>query len=226
MSRTIAGGLSWYSRSSRSEAACAPGAARCGEARRAAEDVRRGTLAVYGVRGGRPAEYDGRVRTPCIPPRAARVVAALALAAGGCGGGAPRAIRVTGMPEVYDARVVAARGPIVPQRGDACTIELRRTDDRYYNCRIRVECGGDVVYGLADGGYNACYQRGSSFVFARDRNGTRVDGDPRLYFDLVGGRVFVSDDAPDVELEIDLSGLPSEYDGAGSRPPPDAIPGA
>lgn len=146
----------------------------------------------------------------------------LVLVAVGCGGAAPRAIRPLGAPQVYEARVAAARGPVYPQPGDDCRIEVRRTDDVYYNCRIRVECGGDVVYGLADGGYNACYERGTSFVFARDRNGTRVDGDPRLYFDVVGGRVFVSDDAPDIELEIDLSGMPRRYDSA----PLDLVPGA
>ena len=148
---------------------------------------------------------------------------ACALLATGCGGGTPRAIQVIGAPQIYEARVVAARGPVYPQIGDACRIEVLRTDDAHYNCRIHVECGGDVVYGLADGGYNACYARGTSFVFARDRNGTRVDGDPRLYFDVGGGRVFVSDDAPDVELEIDLSGVPGRYEGGA---PLDLVPGA
>lgn len=139
----------------------------------------------------------------------------------GCGGAQPAEIREVGSPTVLSGRVVAARGPVVPQRGDACVVEVLRTDDAYYNCRIRVECGGDMVYGLADGGYNACHREGDEVVFARDRNGTRVDGDPRLYFDLTGGRVFVSDDAPDVELEIDVSGLPDGYDHP-TRPPPDA----
>jgi hypothetical protein len=154
------------------------------------------------------------VRTP--PKRSAGRLSrglACALVLVGCGGAAPRSIREVGSAEVYDARVVAARGPLVPQRGDVCTIAVVRTDHTLYNCRIRIECGGDVVYGLADGGYNACYAQGARFVFARDRNGTRVDGDPRLYFDLVGGRVLVSDDAPDIELELDLSGLPERYQG-------------
>ncbi len=151
-----------------------------------------------------------------------RLVLVLLTAAPACGGASPRAIRHLGAPQVYQARVSAARGPVYPQPGDTCTIEVLRTDDPHFNCRIRVECGGDVVYGLADSGYNACYERGNSFVFARDRNGTRIDGDPRLYLDIVGGRVFVADDAPDIELEIDLSGAPQRYDG----PPPDLNPGA
>ncbi|WP_236515298.1 hypothetical protein [Sandaracinus amylolyticus] len=156
--------------------------------------------------------------------RASSIGLAMSIAAG-CGGAQSPDIREVGAPQVHQGRVVAARGPVVPQRGDACVVEVLRTDDAYYNCRIRVECGGDMVYGLADGGYNACYRQGEDLVFARDRNGTRVDGDPRLYFDLAGGRVFVSDDAPDVELEIDLSGLPQDYEGP-SAPPPDAMPGA
>ena len=130
----------------------------------------------------------------------------------GCGGAqAAQSIQQTGATHLYDARVVAARGPLVPQTGDICTIEVLTTDHAFYNCRIRIECSGDVVYGLADSGYNACHVDGARPVFARDRNGTRVDGDPRLYFDVVGGRAYVSDDGPDVELELDLSGVPERY---------------
>lgn len=151
----------------------------------------------------------------------------IAVALAGCaGGGATRSIRHVGTADVYHARVIEARGPLVPQRGDACTIEVHHTQDGFYNCRIRVECGGDVVYGLADGGYNACYVEDSHFVFARDRNGTRIDGDPRLYFDVVGGRVYVSDDGPDVELELDLAGTPAQYDGARQPPGPTGGPEA
>jgi len=138
----------------------------------------------------------------------------IAVALAGCAGAGGRPLRHVGTADVYQARVIEARGPLVPQRGDACTVEVHHTEDGFYNCRIRVECSGDVVYGLADGGYNACYVEDSHFVFARDRNGTRVDGDPRLYFDVVGGRVYVSDDGPDVELELDLAGTPAQYDGA------------
>jgi hypothetical protein len=139
------------------------------------------------------------------------IAGALVVTALGCGGAPARPIRL-GAPEIYEARVLAARGPVLPRPGDACTVEIARTDDAYYNCRIRVECAGDMLYGLADSGYNACYAEGTQFVFARDRNGTRQDGDPRLYFDLAGGRVFVSDDSPDVEIEIDLSGVPERYE--------------
>lgn len=156
--------------------------------------------------------------------RALLPTSALAILVAGCGGAPPRTIRHVGSPDVYQARVIAARGPLIPQRGDVCVIEVRHTDDAFFNCRIRVECGGDVVYGLADGGYNACYVEDARFVFARDRNGTRVDGDPRLYFDVVGGRVYVSDDAPDVELEIDLAGTPEQYDE--ERAPEGEPPGA
>jgi hypothetical protein len=123
-----------------------------------------------------------------------------------CGAGAPRAaLEIVGPADVHEARVHATRGPAFPEEGDECTIEVHRTTDAYYNCRIRVECRGDIVYGLADGGYNTCHSRGARFVFARDRNGTRADGDPRLYFDLVGGRVFIADDVPDIEIDIQIT---------------------
>lgn len=134
-----------------------------------------------------------------------RVVIALTGLCAACGAGNSRAaLELVGPAEVYEARVHATRGPTFPEVGDECTIEVRRTTDARFNCRIHVECRGDMVYGLADGGYNTCYARGDRFVFARDRNGTRADGDPRLYFDLVGGRVFIADDAPDIEIDIQI----------------------
>ena len=99
-------------------------------------------------------------------------------------------------------------------------VEVRHTDGAVLNCRIRVLCGGDVVYGLADAGYNSCHAEGGRFVFARDRHGTRADGDPRMHFDLDSGRVVVSDDQPDVEVEVDLSEMPDGY--AVPRGMPDA----
>src|SRR5690606_7469467 len=78
----------------------------------------------------------------------------LALLAG-CG--APfREVELVGDPIVHLGRVVAARGPPMARTGDTCAVEVVRTDGSYLNCRIRVRCSGDLVYGLSGAGYNHC----------------------------------------------------------------------
>ena len=130
------------------------------------------------------------------------VVVALVLASA-CGGGL-REVEPVGEPTTYVGQVIAARGPTVAQVGDRCEVEVQATDGSYLNCRIRIRCGEDRVYGLSGAGYNHCRRESEVFVFAHDHRGTRADGDPRVYFDLEVGRVIVSDDAPDVEVLIDL----------------------
>lgn len=141
--------------------------------------------------------------------------AAVALAATllGCGPALPD-VEVVGEPIVHRGRVVVARGPTLARTGDTCSIEVMRADGVYLNCRIRVRCNGDLVYGLSGAGYNHCRLEGDELVFAQDSSGTRRDGDPRLYFDLRAGRVIVSDDDPDVEVLVDLLIQPPGYETA------------
>lgn len=145
-------------------------------------------------------------------PSTAPLAIGFVLAGSACGGAAPASVREVGSPDLYEARVTAARGPVVPRAGDSCLISVEHTTDAVFNCRIRIDCAGDRVYGLAEGGYNRCYEVQGEFVFARDRRGTRLDGDPRLHFDVSGGRIVVSDDAPDIELELDLHPTPAGYE--------------
>jgi hypothetical protein len=133
----------------------------------------------------------------------------------GCGAAVPE-VDVVGEPTVYDGRVVTARGPTMAQDGDECSVEVQSTDGAYLNCRIRIRCSGDLVYGLSGAGYNNCRRDGELFVFAHDHSGTRRDGDPRMFFDLLAGRIVISDDDPDVEVLVDLMRLPSGY---GEREP-------
>lgn len=141
------------------------------------------------------------------------VLVALAALLASCGA-ALREVQLVGEPTHYRGRVVAARGPTIPRTGDSCTVEVASTDSHVLNCRIRVRCRGDTVYGVGDGGYNDCRVHDERFVFAHDHNGTRGDGDPRMYFDLEAGRVIVSDDDPDVEVLVDLMTNPAGYDRA------------
>ena len=146
--------------------------------------------------------------------RAHAPIALLALSLLASCGGAARTVRPVGQASEYHGRVVAARGPTMARTGDTCTIEVVSTDSSILNCRIRVRCSGDTVYGVGDGGYNDCRQSGERFIFANDHDGTRRDGDPRMYFDLEAGRIIVSDDDPDEEVLVDLMAHPRGYERA------------
>jgi len=88
--------------------------------------------------------------------------------------------------------------------GESCRIEIDRTSHPEWRCRVRVRCGDELVYGLADAGYNVCREEGGRFVAAEDASATRRDGDPRMRFDLRLGRLVISDDDPDLYLVIGL----------------------
>lgn len=135
----------------------------------------------------------------------------VALALAGCG--APVAmVEEVGEPIVYRGRVVTARGPTMARTGDTCSVEVARANGGFLNCRIRVRCSEDLVYGLSGAGYNNCRRdEDGRLVFAHDSNGTRRDGDPRMFFDLESGRIIVSDDDPDVEVLVDLMARPQGY---------------
>jgi hypothetical protein len=135
----------------------------------------------------------------------------LALACFGCGP-ALQEVEEVGPPTLYDGRVVTSRGPTMARAGDECLVEVSRTDDSYLNCRIRIRCSGDLVYGLSGAGYNNCRQEGDRFVSADDHAGTRRDGDPRMFLDIEAGRVVIRDDDPDVEVLVDLVAHPHGYE--------------
>jgi hypothetical protein len=144
------------------------------------------------------------------PMRPLLVLVAL-LSVAGCGG-AMVDVQPIGTPTVYGGRVVAARGPTMARTNDTCSVEVRETDGGYLNCRIRIRCSGDLVYGLTGAGYNNCRRTDERFTFAHDTSGTRRDGDPRMFFDLEAGRVIISDDDPDVEVLVDLMRNPPGYE--------------
>jgi hypothetical protein len=127
-------------------------------------------------------------------------------------GASPPPVDVVGEASHYQGRVVIARGPTMARTGDQCDVEVQEASGQTLNCRIRIRCSGDLVYGLSGAGYNHCRERDDRFVFAHDNAGTRYDGDPRMYFDLQVGRIVISDDEPDVEVLVDLLHAPPGYE--------------
>jgi hypothetical protein len=112
-------------------------------------------------------------------------------------------VDVEGRSATYEGMVTVAEGAAV-REGETCRVRVDRTDSDVWSCRVRVLCGGEMLYGLADAGYNRCQARRGEFVAAEDRSGTRRDGDPRMRFDLERGRIVVSDDDPDIEVVVAL----------------------
>lgn len=118
-------------------------------------------------------------------------------------------VRLVGPRSVYSGLVTETRGLAVDE-GALCEVAITGTDHETYTCRIRIRCGGDVVYGVGDAGFNHCErdERGT-FVWAHDDGVTRADGDPRLELDVDQGRVVVAGDHPPTLLRIVLRRNPS-----------------
>lgn len=136
-------------------------------------------------------------------PWSALILGLLDLAA--CAGAnAPPPVRVVGDPERLPGVVTAVVGAAPVQDGQSCDVYLSRTDHPSFNCRIRVRCEDEILYGLADAGFNRCVERDGKFVGAEDGFGTRRDGDPRMRLDLDRGELVVSDRDPDVEIVVAL----------------------
>lgn len=125
----------------------------------------------------------------------------------GCGGaGSPGStLSLVGNEEVVDGVATSVRGDTAVHEGQTCHVRIQRVSGSAFNCRIRVDCGGDMIYGLGDAGYNRCAERGGAFVTAEDRRGTRGDGDPRMRFDRDRGEVVVTDRDPDVAIVVALA---------------------
>lgn len=127
---------------------------------------------------------------------------------------APRAPRYVpeGEPMEYRARIVRVSGASPAQVGARCLVEVIRLRGGPFDCRVRIACGDDLVYGLSGSGYNTCRVDGGRVLGAVDGMETRRDGDPKLRLDLEHGVARIIDRDPDVLVELAIEGL---------RPPPD-----
>lgn len=127
-------------------------------------------------------------------------------AAPACGGSSQvTRIQAIGSATEYEGWVTAVRGPSSIRAGERCMMRVQRTDHDWYNCRVRVRCGGELVYGFADSGYMRC-TRGTrdAFVAGQDDRDTRSDGDPQVTFDLRERELHVADRDPHLELRVSL----------------------
>lgn len=153
-------------------------------------------------------------------PLLSLLLIAPALAA--CAGASPDTTpthEASGEPVVWDAVVARSVGSAAAQVGDDCQVEVTPMQGAYFNCRVRVSCRSEVLYGLPGAGYNTCLMEDGAPRRARDGNGTRRDGDPKMFLDMERGEVVVSDRDPDMELVLAIeSNVPPS--GARPEPPP------
>lgn len=158
--------------------------------------------------------------------RASLPIATAVLVGGvACGGSGTRVRHEeTGAPATYEGTVTRASGSAPAEAGASCRLEVSEVEGPVFNCRVRVLCGAEVLYGLPEAGFNRCRAEQGVMMAARDDGGTRRDGDPKMAFDLEQGRVVISDRDPDMELVIQLSrrGPPS---GMVPEAPPGYAPG-
>ncbi len=127
-----------------------------------------------------------------------------ALLAAGCGSAAVP-IAIVGPPVVHQGIVTEALGSAIVDVGDACSVVIEKTNDPLYNCRVRIRCGEEILYGLPGSGYNRCDESAGRLVAARDGYRTRADGDPSMTLDLVARRVVVTDTAPDFRVTVSIA---------------------
>lgn len=73
-----------------------------------------------------------------------------------------------------------------------------------YPCRVRVVCGGHVLYGGFTQGFAQCDMQENRPVRSHEGNPTEVDGDSILDLDLVQGTASVSDTRPDYSVRLAL----------------------
>jgi len=125
--------------------------------------------------------------------------------AAGCAEASRPPIETVGRPTIYEGVITSVRGSTPVEVGQTCRVVIDRIDHPVFNCRVRIHCGDEVLYGLPDAGFNRCREEERVLVEARDRRGTRRDGDPRMRMSLERREVLIRDDDPDVRVRVGLA---------------------
>jgi hypothetical protein len=88
---------------------------------------------------------------------------------------------------------ITSRSGAVPFGGGSCDLKISPAYAQGDTCRVTLSCGGKIMYGAGDSGYNHCLvqdRHPTSFV---DAEPTPTDTDPELQADLVAGTGSLSD---------------------------------
>lgn len=93
-----------------------------------------------------------------------------------------------------EGSVAAVSGETKLTTGAECSVDVRPA--RLHgdiNCKVRVRCGGELIYGGSGAGFARCEVQDGALVSASDTGSSLSDGDPVLKLDLAAGSAVVSD---------------------------------
>lgn len=79
-------------------------------------------------------------------------------------------------------------------KGAVCTVDVSPASGKGYNCRVRVRCGGRLIYGDGNSGFNECTIQNGRGEKVNDDRPSSVDHDPTLSLDLSEDTALVTDD--------------------------------
>jgi hypothetical protein len=95
----------------------------------------------------------------------------------------------------HRGRVAQVEGDAPVRAGATCDVRVLPVAAGGFNCLVRVECDGALLYPdpLEGAGFVSCQVDASGPITAADRSFTGQDGDPLLTFDAPSQRVVVGD---------------------------------
>ena len=94
--------------------------------------------------------------------------------------------------------------------GGRCSVEVQRADGAYLNCRIRIRCNDDLVYGLSGAGFNNCRREG-------ERSEQKPDFEPLHRRHLWWSVVASGGNRPQVGAAFRLAGTAAITAGSSAR---------
>jgi hypothetical protein len=111
-----------------------------------------------------------------------------------------------------EGKVTKVSGASPVKTGDSCSVAIIREKDYPgqipFNCKLRVTCAKQVLYGGNEqGGYAFCHARDGAPVAAFDNGGTDATGDPILELDLGKHKLRMADDGAGKAYEFFVEGL-------------------
>lgn len=138
------------------------------------------------------------------------IAAALGAAIVALPGAAESQFGIPGPFTTFQGVVTEAYGPAPAYVGTPCTVTTEPSSGTY-NCRIRVTCGGQMLYGSGSSGYNQCQIRATigsmPTMEIHDRGPSYSDGDPLLDAYLPAGPVSISDRMGPVTWRVSIGNL-------------------
>ena len=81
----------------------------------------------------------------------------------------------------------------LPFPGKTCDVTFGPSSYTEHNCRVKVTCGGKLVFGIGTSGYESCFMRDGLPYSVTDNEPTPVDHDPILSVDTVDKTMSMSD---------------------------------